>query len=746
MFRNHRNSVLTLLLAAIVVAAAGGPALGQDSASVPGNKKLTIVWDDLLHYIRIARADLALAQANNILSFGAQPREIYLLSQGARDSMAVLSRGRGLTPELAKAIVRIEDVIKTGYINLRRDAKEIAKSIQMLGESELKYAIALSRLKLSGEFALPQLIEKLMSPDTPKALKDRIVTVFPVLGLEAVNGLRCALQSKDPKVRVHLATVLGQIEYGHAAARLHELMDLHAERDPKSPAKRHLLDETYKVAKASFIACMKGDPAALKKTTSELFYDLALRYYYEYQAESLRPDEQFDEANIWYWDEEIGLKYLPVPREIFCEIYAMRMARLALKHDPKNYPAVSLWLSAYIKKEAGLASGKKDPTHVVNGPTAWFYTLASSPRYVKEVVARGLKDAALIGYGSPVIIGALNALAETHGSEPITKPLPGGAEPVVACLTYPDRHVRFLAAVTLGNAHPNKRFTGYPLVMTVLNEALRQTGKKVAVLIVKSQETRNLMKAAVRAAGYVVIDEPNAEKALEAARATPGVDAVVMGELPVAAKVLPMLRKDPMFVLTPVVLAATGDNIRRVAAADGKVALISPRVTNQEVRSGLAKAAALSIGGPMTKADSDKWAIRAARSIRGLGLTKTRVYDISRTRQTLIAALRTAGNPDVKIAAAEALAVIRGAESQRPIVDSACRRGGLRSVRIACFNAAAESVRRHNRLISEAQAKAVVDVVVGKESLKVREAAAKLLGALNLPSAQIKALVLQGTR
>ena len=79
-------------------------------------------------------------------------------------------------------------------------------------------------------------------------------------------------------------------------------------------------------------------------------------------------------------------------------------------------------------------------------------------------------------------------------------------------------------------------------------------------------------------------------------------------------------------------------------------------------------------------------------------------------------------------------------------MDAACKPAVLPVVRIACFNAAAESVRRLGNLVTEEQAEKVIGVVNGKDSLAVREAAAKFLGSLDLPSEKIKDLVLQDQR
>ncbi|MCY2927511.1 MAG: hypothetical protein NT031_19150, partial [Planctomycetota bacterium] len=149
---------------------------------------------------------------------------------------------------------------------------------------------------------------------------------------------------------------------------------------------------------------------------------------------------------------------------------------------------------------------------------------------------------------------------------------------------------------------------------------------------------------------------------------------------------------------------------------------------------------------PAQYPEARAWAVQAAGSIRQLGLAHNAAYDLQATRLALIDALDRPTQGEVQTAAANALSVLAGPECQRAIVETACKGTVMPNVRVACFNAAAESVRRLGNLITEEQAEKVIAVVNGKDALVVREAAAKFLGALDLPSEKIKDLVLQDLR
>ena len=551
-------------------------------------------------------------------------------------------------------------------------------------------------------------------------IRERIVLVLPELGPVAVRGMSVALQSKNPDLQETLASALGRIEYHHAAARLKELS-----------VREGVLSQVRSVAAAALKTC--AGPKALKRSVSDLFFELAQKYYY--RAESLVPDPRYETANVWYWREARGLEFTPVPREIFCDLYAMRMARLALKYDRKASRAVSLWLAAGLKNEADLPARATDPTHKSGAPGARYFTLAAGPGFLLEVLARGLRDG-----DSPVALGAIEALAQTSGADSLVQRLPQGAQPLVRALTFSDRHVRFLAAVSLGDALPQKRFEGSQLVMSVCNEALRQRGKKVA-LIAMAGAKANEVADAVRAAGYEVVVQDNADKALAAGRATGGIDVVVAGGRPNPVELVGAMRRDPAYLAVPVLVVFQTPELRTLATSDGRVVLIRFDAGASAVREGLARAITLGVGNPLTPEQADQWAIRVSQTIRRLGNAGNKVYDLSRVLGSLTE-LTQGGKASVRVAAAEALAVIQSRTAQRAISQLACSAGAGEDVRVKAFMALSDSLRRFGNLLGEAEAKAVMAVVSGKGAMKIREPAAQTLGAMNLPSEQITSLML----
>jgi hypothetical protein len=352
------------------------------------------------------------------------------------------------------------------------------------------------------------------------------------------------------------------------------------------------------------------------------------------------------------------------------------------------------------------------------------------------MLARGLRDRDI-----PVIMAAVNALAKSAGADSLVKPVSGGAQPLVEALSYPDRQVRFRAAEVLALALPRERFVGHEQVPGVLNEALRQTGRKTALVVIADPNMRNTVKAKVRDAGFDVIDTGDASAGLAEGRKGPGVDVAILAGDPAPAPIIRTMRRDPFYVGVPVIAATGGATLRQVAERDERVVVLGVDADPNAIAGVIEKATAMGTGVPLTPEQASAWASRAAGAIRRLALTGNPVYDLSRTLPALQRALGH-DSADVQIAVANGLAVLPLSEAQQTLIDHANSGETDEAVRIATYKAATESVRLFGNQATDKQARAIVDVVTGSGSVELRTAAAQLLGALNLPSEMTPDLIL----
>jgi hypothetical protein len=700
-------------------------ALAQNTEQSPDEKASTQeLWNDFLHYINIARPKLAASYGQAILDRGTEPKDIYRLSVDTEGSLVALRRGEKLEgmEDLARSY---QEKIEEGYRQWRSDPDQINKSIEMLGGSLRGYALGKQRLKESGVYAIPLLIRKLMDEQTPEAMKERIATMLEVFGRDGVRPFTEALQAKELKIVGYVANALGQIEYPSAIPALRAALLRKDLQNPDSPVRKAIL--------SAILNCAGQNQGVMESSLAELYTYWAGQYYD--RAESLLPDSRHESAFAWFWKEGTGLEQIPVPSPILVDIYAMRYAREALTYDPSYAPAVPLWLSAAIRRKSDLPAGASDPLWGEDQPTASFYALATPPRYLQDVLATALAD-----HQSPIAIEVITALGKTAGAQSLLEPLAGGVMPLVSAMGYPDRNVRFLAAETLALARPSDPFEGSHMVLSMLNDALAQTGTKQALLVAAEGDDANKIQSALRSANFEVVLESNIDNILVAAQKGTGPDVVVVGPSMQPDAVLGRIRGEAVYAYLPVVIARTDTGTRALADRDGGVSLMS--VADEEAAIGQAvdQAVSKSIGQPLDEGQATQWAIRAAKAIETLGSRGGSLYDLRRSQKALTAAAANKNAPEVQIAAAAALAVIPTAGAQQAVITLAMSDAD-ENVRIAAFQAATRSVRRFGNQATEQMARALVLLVSQGKAGELDESAAQLLGALNLPSRQIPKLI-----
>jgi len=700
---------------------ATAPAPADDAAA----RELAGQWADFIHYIRLARADAAESFGRAIVAANPDPATLYRLAMKTDPAGETLARGRNIK-RLVPVIDQIKAIIDRGALEVRRNPAEIRRWIEMLAEGPRAFMIARGNLIRSGEYAVPQMIAKLADRETSDLLRERITVVLPRLGKEAVRPLvEVLLGSPDANVQEVAARTLGKIGYPHAAPHLQEFVQ-----------RKGVVAPVRDAARGALADC--AGKRALKKPAAELFYDVAEKYYRG--DESILPDARYDTANVWFWKDELGVTFRAVPREIFNDVYAKRLARRALAHDESFYPAVVLWLAAAVRAETSMPEGASNPFQPADEPGADFYLRAAPAKYVQMVLSRALADGDVA-----VAVRAIEALRETVGAENLIRKIDelGGAQPLVAALTYPSRLVRYRAAEALAKARPTKRFTGSHLVVPVLIEALRQTGTPTAVLADPDQDRHNRVKDLLRAAGYRVEDDVALGPALARAREGGGVDLFVLASnitAPGLAEAMRQIRSEAVLGRVPVVVAAAGGDVLTARdLAKGDPAMIV--VADDELDAAkLAEVLKPYRDAALSPEDAAAWAIRAAGCIELLAGTNNPVYDLTEAVKALAAALTDPRDP-VRIAAAGALGKVRSTEAQRALVAPSVDGAPPKEVRLAALAALAESVRLYGNELTEKQIDAIITVVTSKGDLDIRRAGAQALGALSLPSEKIKQLI-----
>ena len=723
-------------LTAIAMLSVVSNAQAQDSALSDNpnsgiSKKLESNWKDFTYYIRIGSADLVNSFGQKLLS-DATPKQLYKLSvaYSARDTLIQGTKLKGASETCKKILKAVDD----GFMAWRKDPEEIKRSIELLARHGRAQRVGEKRLKLSGEYALPLLISRLYDKNVTNVQRLAIKKVLGKLGRHAVRGLVMVLQASDPDMVIVAADALAEIQYPSALPRLREALDRDVVKGNK---------DCRAAITNALLKCAQGDVEILKAGTGKLFLELAQKYYRA--AESLRhgplsvtnplaPDHRYKQAFVWTWVEGTGPSLHAVPKSIFCDIYAMRMARLALKHNPKLFEAIPLWLSAVTRRELDLKEGEKDPLWGENEPKADYYLLASSPKYLEMVLAKALKD-------SDVLLASrvINALQQNTGPRSL------GSASLVAAMRYPDKALRYQAAIALMMSCPTNNFNGSDAVLSLINESLRQSGQRHAIIIANPKNL-NKIKDAVRGAGFETVETADIKKLREIANKMRNLDTIVVGPLVDAKAVRRIIRTRSGHRFVPIITCNNAPSLREFIKLDGKmVQLPTAKIDDAAIEKAIAAADKLAAGRALSEEQAIKWAIQSAKAVAFAGQRGNTIYDLKLCIDSLIKASRSNLDPQLQIEASRALATINDTKAQQAIVTLALLPGADQEVRVAALNAASESVRRFGNYCTETQCKNVEKLVITKGALDLMNAAAKLLGTMNLPS-QKGAGLIQSTK
>jgi HEAT repeat protein len=569
-------------------------------------------WNDFLHYTTIGRLDLAKGYARAIMKSEPDPVALFTLNQanpqGYDLAMRVVDTSRDT--ELAGLTKQLVDIIDLGRFQRRSDPIVIVEEIKRLSTTLRGKMTAIQRLKDAGEYAVPFLLDALAEPG--RAADDNLIEALPQIGRPAIRPLVAALQTDNIALRTEIIKALGRIGYTQSSPHLRYIV----EKDPSSTA-RELAAQNVRLI----------DPKASEVSAAALFFQLAEKYYYH--DESLAPQAGAPIANVWFWDKDAGrLVREEVNPVYFHELMCMRCCEWALKADESYGQAIGLWLAAFFVAQG---TGVAMPEYFgENHADALVYATTAGPEYLHQALARGLKDGNAV-----VALGAAEALAANAGEKSLMYAV-GSMQPLLQSLSFPNKAVRYTAAIAIGNAGPRQPFNESRLVVQNLALALAETAAAV---------------------------EPN-----------------------------------------------------------------SPQAKS------------------WTAEMADSYAGRAAAALLKVATSRNPAIDLSLAQPALIGATRDS-RPEVQSMAIQTLAYINSPDAQRAVASVALNRDADTAVRIAAFENLAGSAKMHGNLLADSNLKALYALIGSNDTeADLRTAAAGAYGALNLPSQQVRTLILDQTK
>lgn len=404
-------------------------------------------WDDFLHYTKIGRYDLAKGYGEKIVNSEPDSVKLLELSKENPTGYDLLLKMYAHSEDMKDVAGQILEIIEQGRYDKRTDARIIAEEIRRLSSTSRARIKAIERLKNSGEYAIPLMLNSMADAER-KVEFANITSALGKVGRDGIRPLVVALATDDIAIKSEIIRALGAIGYPQALPYLKYVAEF---------------DGSDELRALAIEAIKDIDENALDLSSAELFYSLASNYYYK--NESLQVRAGYDFGNVWFWDDLEGrLVREQVDLNYFYYIMSMRCCEWALKADPNIGKAIGLWLAAFYKaEETGVAMPKYFGDKHADAMT---YASTAGPEYLHQALKR-----ALIDKDTYVALGAIEALAVNAGEKSLLYRI-GTAQPLVAALSFEDTAVRYIAAIAIGQAGPSKDFAESKLVIENLSAAI----------------------------------------------------------------------------------------------------------------------------------------------------------------------------------------------------------------------------------------------------------------------------------
>lgn len=677
--------------------------------------------DDGWYFASVGRFDVAAANFRALLDSNPDPIALLEFADRVSRRSDILIRLID-HPEMGPSVGGILRLLARGESMIKSDPARIRDHIERLGGPPRGYETAVEHLKESGEYAIPFLLEYLRNP-AKAHLTQAILRAMPLIDRPALNPLVQALRMGDPSTLQYVVRTLGRIPYPQSLPYLLKLRDA-----PQTPPDiKRCVDEALADLRA------RGIDLDASVSAARLFGDLG-EAYYEDRA-SLAADTTLDEANVWYWRDDI-LVNVPVPTQIFNEVMCMRCCEEALLLDAGADEPLSLWLAANFRREAQLAEGQADHTRPDAYPSGAYFAQSGGARYALRALARAVDDA-----DPAVALGAIDALHKTAGPASLTG-ADGARVPLAEALLFPQRLVRIRAGLALAAADPRQAFAGDQNLAPVLSEALMlHDGARSALVVDPDSSSANSAAAALRSEGFVVVTDSTLFGGLDKVRTQlPGVDVILLASDivdPALQPGLARLRDEFALRAVPVVIIAKPADrgiVRRLVRADHRLAQIVPNDLPERVMAAVTSATHAT-GGPLISPElGAALAQEAADALRMLAATHNPVVDLKRVESALIAALGSSKDAMLRVTIGQILGYVGTGPAQEAIARIALDPAAAEDARIAMFAALAEAAKRAGNQLGEDSVAALIAIAERDENLTIRTAASRALGALNLPS------------
>lgn len=710
----------------------GGAGAGAvpNVAAQPLDKQLAQQWADLIHYIRVARFDLAVSNGEAILQASANPAALLKVVESsiyAKDYEKTLLRARyaksseqaDLAKQLNEVAQKMLAMLEQAQKTVIRDPQRIRMAIERLDDGQRANINATRLLTEAAEFAAPLMVNVLLSREPVDVqLRPFVIEAMVAVGRPMVSPLSESLLNLPRIQRQQVAGVLGRIGYPLALPYLKAVLE-----------QENLDQATAKSMKQAFDQIATGRQVPTEASAAQLFLSLAEGYYAEQPSLLLLPDESVNQ--MWIADETGRLSSLSIPTPIFMDVMSMRSARRALQRQNDYSEALSMWVMANFRRENRLPAGVTDPSYPQSMQSPQFYANLAGPRHLHPVLSRALDDR-----DAELALDAIAALTATtgygtllSGQEP--------TQPILRALAYPDRRVRFEAAFAIAQARPTEAFPGSGRIVPILASAVRQTEQPVLLAIGPNIDEANALAGRLRSAGgYDVLSGTDLDAMSDQLEHVPGVNLlVVQGDAAKVMKTLQLASQNVRLQATPLLAVADSQQailINRAHPDDPMVSVVNANAEDAAFAQAIAAAMSAAGGDSLSADQAAAYAMRALELLRDAKLTGSPVLKVALAQGAMIEALRDARLP-IAEAAGKVLALLDSAQAQSSLADVCLDQAADPLLRTNLLKSLAVNAKRYGSRLSDHQGRKLLELV-GSSTGPLADAAAEAHGALNMPT------------
>lgn len=727
MSRSRRTmSTLTASLTLMIAAGAMTPASIASAAAQPATNEFEqerTLLNDFIHFVKIARFDVAADLGRQLLDAGLDPEQFVDLVEQSREldrfEEAVAAAMR--VPALEPIAAELDALYRNGKLERARNPEEIARNIELLTGGLRARQLGRQRLIAAGEYAMPQLLDAYLQQDN-LALKAQVQRLLVDMGRQSIAPLVASLDGLNATRQEAVVEVLGLIPYRTSVPAL---VDLY----------QRTSNNAVRQACARSISRLGGDPSA---NVSDLYAQLADSYYGEPSQLTSFPGEDYQ--LVWTYDPGLGLVMTPVVTPVYHEAMAMRTAERSLKLDSSDAETLALWIASNYSRAFDSPDAYDNPMYPDERRDAEYFGTASGPDIMQLVLRRGIDSR-----DTPLVRASIEALATTAGPRSLWGQPINGRYPLLEALRYQNRRVQFESALALGKAQPQDTFNGAERVIPLLASAVRDASARYAIVLTGSdRESYDQYRSLLERDGFEVLPPaPEGLSGLDAAIAEASSIDLIVTALGYDDTLLTIesARNDQQMSVTPVLALMNADELeplRRQYLNDQTVAARRVEISSANIATAVDQLLEAASGGPITEDEAEMYAQRAINVLRNLAISNNRVLNVLDASTILIDVLESVSG-DTMLDVSEILSYVDRDSAQQAIMERVMDSDA--DERLALLGFLGDSGKRFGNMLSDRQTRALIRLAQDEDEALATTAVAAM-GALEIENDELLPLIL----